>query len=42
MQDGDAVGEIESHIHVVLDHQDRHLLRQAADHADDANDLGGG
>src|SRR5262245_20821259 len=31
MEDGDAVGEAERHVHVVLDHQERYLARQPPD-----------
>ena len=41
VQDRDPVGHIESHVHVVLDHENRDLPRQAANHANDPNDLGG-
>ena len=31
VQHGDALGEVECHIHVVLDHHDRHVARNAGD-----------
>jgi hypothetical protein len=40
VQHGNALGEIECNVHVVLYHQDGDLFRQAADHAHDAHDLG--
>ena len=36
MQDGDAVGEAERHVHVVLDHDQRDLAGQAGDHPREA------
>src|SRR2546425_10216838 len=35
MQHGDALGEVEGHVHVVLDHDDRHRARDGGDQPQD-------
>ena len=42
MQNGDTVGELKSHVHVMLDHEHGRITRQAAQDGLDARNFGGG
>ena len=42
VQNSYAVRKRKGHVHIMLNHEDRHVLRQASYHADYANHFGGG